>query len=90
MMGGNRPPDKSQAADVGAWSARKRNMSILHRTEVEGVPRGFTELRFTTDDVTLNYLRAGNKFLSEYDTDFSRATIEGDLSKGFDPEATLK
>lgn len=35
-------------------------------------------------------MRAGNKFLSEYDTDFSRATIDGDLSKDFDPEATLK
>ncbi len=35
-------------------------------------------------------MRAGNKFLSEYDTDFSRATIDGDLSKGFDPEETLK
>jgi pimeloyl-ACP methyl ester carboxylesterase len=34
-------------------------------------------------------MRAGNKFLSEYDTDFSRATIDGDLSKDFDPEATL-
>jgi pimeloyl-ACP methyl ester carboxylesterase len=31
-------------------------MSVLHRTEVEGVPKGFTELRFTTDDVTLNYI----------------------------------
>jgi len=35
-------------------------------------------------------MRAGNKFLSEYDTDFSRATIDGDLSKGFDPEDALK
>ena len=35
-------------------------------------------------------MRAGHKFLSEYDTDFSRATIDGDLSKDFDPEATLK
>jgi pimeloyl-ACP methyl ester carboxylesterase len=35
-------------------------------------------------------LRTGNKFLQEYDTDFSRATIEGDLSRNFDPEATLK
>ncbi len=35
-------------------------------------------------------LRAGCKFLSEYDTDFSRATIEGDLSKDFSPEETLK
>ncbi len=35
-------------------------------------------------------LRVGNKFLSEYDTDFSRATIEGDLSKDFSPEETLK
>jgi pimeloyl-ACP methyl ester carboxylesterase len=35
-------------------------------------------------------IRAGCKFLSEYDTDFSRATIDGDLSKGFDPEETLK
>lgn len=35
-------------------------------------------------------MRAGNKFLSEYDTDFSRATIDGDLSKDFDPEETLK
>ena len=35
-------------------------------------------------------MRAGNKFLSEYDTDFSRATIDGDLSKDFDPDETLK
>ena len=35
-------------------------------------------------------MRAGFKFLSEYDTDFSRATIEGDLSKGFSPEEALK
>ena len=35
-------------------------------------------------------IRAGFKFLSEYDTDFSRATIEADLSRDFDPEQTLK
>ncbi len=35
-------------------------------------------------------VRAGHKFLSEYDTDFSRATISGDLSKDFDPEDTLR
>lgn len=35
-------------------------------------------------------IRAGHKFLSEYDTDFSRATIDGDLSKDFNPEDTLK
>lgn len=35
-------------------------------------------------------MRAGQKFLSEYDTDFSRATIDGDLSKDFDPEETLR
>lgn len=35
-------------------------------------------------------MRAGNKFLSEYDTDFSRATIDGGLSKDFDPEGALK
>jgi pimeloyl-ACP methyl ester carboxylesterase len=35
-------------------------------------------------------MRAGNKFQSEYDTDFSRATIDGDLSKDFDPAGTLK
>ncbi len=35
-------------------------------------------------------IRAGFKFLSEYDTDFSRATLDGDLSRGFDPDATLK
>jgi pimeloyl-ACP methyl ester carboxylesterase len=34
-------------------------------------------------------MRAGYKFLSEYDTDFSRATVEGDLSKNFSPEETL-
>ncbi|MCA9657259.1 MAG: alpha/beta hydrolase [Myxococcales bacterium] len=34
-------------------------------------------------------LRASLKFLSEYDPDFSRATVEGDLSAGFAPEATL-
>jgi pimeloyl-ACP methyl ester carboxylesterase len=35
-------------------------------------------------------MRAGYKFLSEYDTDFSRATLDGDLSKDFSPEDTLK
>jgi len=35
-------------------------------------------------------IRAGYKFLSEYDTDFSRATIDGDLSKDFSPEETLR
>jgi pimeloyl-ACP methyl ester carboxylesterase len=35
-------------------------------------------------------MRVGNKFLSEYDTDFSRATIDGDLSMDFCPEETLK
>jgi len=35
-------------------------------------------------------MRVGCKFLSEYDTDFSRATIDGSLSKDFDPEETLK
>jgi len=35
-------------------------------------------------------MRAGFKFLSEYDTDFSRATLNGDLSKDFSPEETLK
>ena len=35
-------------------------------------------------------IRAGCKFLSEYDTDFSRATINGDLSRDFSPEETLK
>jgi len=34
--------------------------------------------------------RAGLKFISEYDVDFSRATIDGRLTEGFDPEATLK
>lgn len=34
--------------------------------------------------------RVGMKFLSEYDVDFSKATIDGRLSEGFDPEATLK
>jgi len=35
-------------------------------------------------------MRAGQKFLSEYDTDFSRATLDGDLSKDFSPEEALK
>jgi hypothetical protein len=34
-------------------------------------------------------LRAGLKFLSEYDTDFSRATADGDLSAGFSPDDAL-
>lgn len=34
-------------------------------------------------------LRAGAKFLSEYDADFSAATLDGRLSAGFDAEATL-
>lgn len=33
--------------------------------------------------------RAGLKFISEYDVDFSRATIDGRLTEGFDPEETL-
>ena len=35
-------------------------------------------------------IRVGQKFLSEYDTDFSRATIDGDLSRDFSPEDALK
>jgi pimeloyl-ACP methyl ester carboxylesterase len=35
-------------------------------------------------------IRAGCKFLSEYDVDFSRATLDGDLSRDFSPEETLK
>jgi pimeloyl-ACP methyl ester carboxylesterase len=35
-------------------------------------------------------IRAGFKFLSEYDTDFSLATIDGRLSQDFDPLATLR
>lgn len=34
--------------------------------------------------------RVGFKFLNEYDVDFSRATIDGRLTEGFDPEETLK
>jgi pimeloyl-ACP methyl ester carboxylesterase len=34
--------------------------------------------------------RAGLKFISEYDVDFSRATIDGRLSENFDPEDILK
>jgi pimeloyl-ACP methyl ester carboxylesterase len=31
-------------------------VSILHRTEASGIPKGFKELRFTTGEVTLNYV----------------------------------
>lgn len=34
--------------------------------------------------------RAGLKFISEYDVDFSEATIDGRLTEGFEPEETLK
>jgi pimeloyl-ACP methyl ester carboxylesterase len=34
--------------------------------------------------------RVGLKFFSEYDVDFSRATIDGRLSAGFDPEDALQ
>jgi len=34
--------------------------------------------------------RAGLKFISEYDVDFSKATIDGRLTEGFDPVETLK
>ena len=34
-------------------------------------------------------LRAGFRFLSEYDTDFSQATLDGRLSAGFSPEDAL-
>jgi pimeloyl-ACP methyl ester carboxylesterase len=34
--------------------------------------------------------RAGLKFISEYDVDFSKATIDGRLTEGFDSEETLK
>lgn len=33
--------------------------------------------------------RLGFKFISEYDVDFSRATIDGRLTAGFDPQETL-
>jgi pimeloyl-ACP methyl ester carboxylesterase len=33
--------------------------------------------------------RTGFKFMSEYDVDFSKATIDGRLTADFDPEATL-
>ncbi len=33
--------------------------------------------------------KLGFKFISEYDTDFSKATIDGRLTEGFDPESTL-
>ncbi len=35
-------------------------------------------------------MQAGFKFLSEYDTDFSRATLDGDLSRDFLPEDALR
>lgn len=35
-------------------------------------------------------IRAGHMFLSEYDADFSRATMDGDLSRDFCPEDVLK
>lgn len=35
-------------------------------------------------------MRAGVKFFMEYDVDFSRATIDGRLSEGFDPEDALR
>ena len=34
--------------------------------------------------------RVGFKFLCEYDVDFSRATIDGRLTQGFDPDSTLR
>jgi pimeloyl-ACP methyl ester carboxylesterase len=34
--------------------------------------------------------RVGFKFLCEYDVDFSKATIDGRLTEGFDPQDTLK
>ncbi|MCJ7518442.1 MAG: alpha/beta hydrolase [Anaerolineaceae bacterium] len=34
--------------------------------------------------------RVGFKFLCEYDVDFSKATIDGRLTEGFDPESVLK
>lgn len=34
-------------------------------------------------------MRAGAKFLTEYDVDFSAATLDGRLSAGFDADATL-
>jgi len=34
--------------------------------------------------------RVGFKFISEYDVDFSKATIDGRLTEGFDPEITLR
>jgi pimeloyl-ACP methyl ester carboxylesterase len=33
--------------------------------------------------------KLGFKFISEYDVDFSKATIDGRLTRGFDPEQTL-
>ena len=35
-------------------------------------------------------IRASMKFIHEYDTDFSKATMDGRLSAGFDPESALE
>jgi pimeloyl-ACP methyl ester carboxylesterase len=57
-------------------------MAHLNRAVRPGQPYDIPLLSFD--------MRAGYKFLSEYDTDFSRATLNGDLSAGFSPEETLK
>lgn len=60
-------------------------MFFLHRLNLTVRPNS----PYDTPLLPFN-MRAGHKFLSEYDTDFSRATIDGDLSSDFDPEETLK
>ncbi|MCB9422584.1 MAG: alpha/beta hydrolase [Ardenticatenaceae bacterium] len=57
-------------------------MNRIHRMVCPGSP-------YDTPFLSYN-MRAGHKFLSEYDTDFSRATFDGDLSRDFSPEDALK
>jgi len=77
---------------------------IEGKTELLNIPKIIVKGMFLLDSLTRPLrpkrpfdvpllpfnMRAGYKFLCEYDTDFSRATIDGDLSKGFDPEDALR
>ena len=74
---------KEELLAMPAFIASYRSMSLdLNKKIRPSRPYDLLNARFDQ--------RAGLRFISEYDVDFSKATIDGRLTKGFDPEETLK
>jgi pimeloyl-ACP methyl ester carboxylesterase len=75
--------DKEKLLFMPSFIARYRVLSLEFNKRIRpSKPYDLLNARFDE--------RVGLKFISEYDVDFSKATIDGRLVKGFDPEETLK